>query len=164
MQHLPLMPIPSEEETYHIVPFIYYNTEPRDLIICPKHYILRDGINIISRTNAEGIITHVNQAFIVTSGYSKTELIGASQNIIRHPDVPRSIFKNMWEIISSGKTWEGHLKNLRRDGGYYWVHATIQPVMENGKPKSYTSIRQKMDRETIQMAESLYAEMRTNEK
>lgn len=164
MQHLPPMSLPSKEENHKIIPFAYYNTEPRNLIVGPKHYILRDNISIISRTNADGFITHANQAFVVTSGYSKEELIGSSQNIIRHPDMPRSVFKNLWETISQGKIWEGHLKNLRKDGGYYWVHATIQPVMENGKPKSYTSTRRKMDRETIQMAEALYAEMRKSEK
>lgn len=165
MSELPPMPIPAESERYQILPFSYYGgTAPRNLVICPKHYILRDGILIVSRTDANGVITHTNRAFIATSGYTDAELVGMTHNIIRHPDMPRAVFADMWRTVSNGNEWRGCVKNLRKDGGYYWVQATIQPLFKNGIPYSYTSVRRKTDRETIKKHEALYAEMRQDER
>lgn len=99
------------------------------------------GKLILSRTDLNGKITYANDTFAHVSGYRADELIGKPHNIVRHPDMPRSIFKQMWDTILSGKEWQGIVKNLRKDGGYYWVHATIVPLSENGKTIGFKSSR-----------------------
>ena len=97
---------------------------------------------LISTTDLEGVITYANEAFCTTSGYSTAELIGEPHNIIRHPDMSKSFFKEMWDTIQAGKTWRGKIKNLKKDGTYYWVDAVIQPHYdENYKLDSYDAIR-----------------------
>ena len=97
---------------------------------------------IFSKTDLKGKITHVSRAFLDISGYTKDELIGKPHNIIRHPDMPKNAFKNMWETIQSGKSWRGKVKNLKKDGGYYWVDALIEPIFnKKGDITSYTATR-----------------------
>ncbi|MCW8838834.1 MAG: ATP-binding protein [Thiovulaceae bacterium] len=97
---------------------------------------------LISTTDLNGVITYANEAFCRTSGYSIDELIGEPHNIIRHPDMAKSFFKEMWDTIQTGKTWQGKIKNLKKDGTYYWVDAVIQPHYdENNKLDSYDAIR-----------------------
>jgi len=99
------------------------------------------GKLILSRTDLKGRITYVNDTFAHVCGYRADELIGKPHNIIRHPDMPRSIFKQMWDTIASGKEWEGIVKNLRKDGGYYWVKARVSPLFEDNKLIGYKSSR-----------------------
>ena len=108
-----------------------------------------DGRMIVSRTDLNGIITHANQAFIDMSGYEREELIGAPQCILRHPDIPSEVFGDLWETIQSGKSWFGYVKNLRKDGRYYWVYASVNPNFRNGRVVAYTSIRRKPARSKI---------------
>ncbi|MEA3314367.1 MAG: ATP-binding protein [Campylobacterota bacterium] len=97
---------------------------------------------IISSTDRKGIITNASDAYCKISGYTREELIGQPHNIIRHPDMPKSAFKGMWETIKSGKVWKGNIKNLKKDGSFYWVYAVIEPVFDsNGKINSYYAIR-----------------------
>lgn len=163
MYRLPPMSAPVEGEKYRVVSFKYYNAEPRKLTVVPKHYILRDGIIMVSRADANGLITHANHPFIITSGYSQTELIGNPHSILRHPDMPRAVFAELWQTVLAGQEWRGLIKNLRKDGGYYWTQTSIQPLFQNGQPHSFTSVRRKVDRDTIKRTEALYAEMRQNE-
>ncbi|NPA60016.1 MAG: PAS domain S-box protein, partial [Epsilonproteobacteria bacterium] len=97
---------------------------------------------IISETNLKGIITDTSQAFCHISGYKKEELIGKPHNIIRHPDMPKEAFKDMWKTIQDNKVWTGSVKNIRNDGSYYWVEAIISPKYENGIKVGYTALRQ----------------------
>ena len=84
--------------------------------------------NIVSRTDLDGIITYANRQFVELSGYSKKELMGASHNIVRHKDVPSSVFRKMWDTIKSGQVWKGTIKNRAKDGSSYYVDATIVPI------------------------------------
>jgi PAS domain S-box-containing protein len=102
-----------------------------------------DGKLIVSTTDPQGIITHVNQAFVDMSGYSEDELIGAPHSILRHPDMPSAAFKELWDTVQKGDKWQGFVKNLRKDGGFYWVKATVIPNIRNGKIVGYTSVRRK---------------------
>ncbi len=79
------------------------------------------------------MITAANQSFVDMSGYSLEELIGAPHHILRHPFMPGPAFKDLWDTISAGKKWHGYVKNLRKDGRYYWVYATVIPNVRNGK-------------------------------
>lgn len=82
---------------------------------------------IFSKTNLKGIITHVSSAFCKISGYEAHELIGKPHNIVRHPDMPSYIFNQMWESLKKGQKFKGEIKNLKKDGGYYWVDAEVSP-------------------------------------
>ena len=97
---------------------------------------------IYSRTNLKGIIIEASDAFCDISQYSKNELLGKPHNIIRHPDMPKEIFKEMWKVIRSGKVWQGEVKNRKKDGNYYWVQVDISPEFDNnGNIHSYVAIR-----------------------
>lgn len=98
--------------------------------------------SVISRTDLNGNITFVNKAFCLLSGYDKDELIGKSHSVIRHPDMPKAAFKEMWGNIQNNQKWHGFVKNLRKDGGYYWVESFIEPLFdENNKKIGYMSAR-----------------------
>ena len=96
---------------------------------------------IVSRTDLSGQITYANDTFAKISGYDIEELIGQAHNIVRHPDMPKAIFENMWETLKKDSKWSGVVKNLRKDFGYYWVYAEVSGVYKDGKLVEYKSIR-----------------------
>ena len=96
---------------------------------------------IISRTDVKGTITYANELFAKISGYSVKELVGKPHNVVRHPDMPRSVFKEIWETLNSEAIWSGYVKNLRSDKGYYWVYAQISGVYKEDKLVEYKSMR-----------------------
>ena len=124
-------------------------------------YILADGETVVSKTDLQGNITYVNQDFINISGFSAEELLGAPQNIVRHPDMPAEAFADFWRTIQSGKAWTGLVKNRCKNGDHYWVEANAAPMLENGKVVGYTSIRVKPTREQVAAAESAYRAIRS---
>ena len=98
--------------------------------------------SIVSKTDTKGIITFVNDKFCEISGYTKEELIGKPHNIVRHPDMPKSAFKNLWETIQSKKTWSGIVKNRTKRGNAYYVKATVSPILDSdGSIKEYIAVR-----------------------
>ena len=104
--------------------------------------ILMDKYIISSTTDLKGKILDVSEAFCQISGYTKEELIGSPHNITRHKDMPKEAFKDMWQTIQSGETWQGKVKNRKKDGGYYWVFANIEPLFDkSGNIESYAAIR-----------------------
>ena len=103
--------------------------------------IVPKGELIVSRTNLKGIITYANETFAQISGYKIDELIGKPHNIVRHPDMPKSIFKELWETLKKDGLWSGVVKNLRKDEGFYWVYAEISEVYKDGELIEYKSIR-----------------------
>lgn len=107
------------------------------------------GRLIVSSTDLKGIITHANDAFVEMSGYSREELIGVPHHILRHPDMPKLAFKGLWADVEAGKKWHGYVKNLRKDGAYYWVYATVVPNIRNGVIVGYTSVRRQPSRTRI---------------
>lgn len=108
-----------------------------------EHYLETVDKNVItSRTNTKGVITYVSSAFCEISGYTKEELLGKPHNIVRHPDMPKSVFQELWETIKDGRTFRGEIKNLKKDGGYYWVDATISPLFDDqGNTREFVAIR-----------------------
>ena len=101
-----------------------------------------DELLIVSKTDPQGIITYVNDNFCNISGYSKEELIGKPHNIIRHPDMPKEIFKDMWQTIKKGENWRGIIKNRKKDGSEYWVDTGIMPIKDyEGKIIEYIALR-----------------------
>ena len=118
---------------------------------------------IVSRTDFTGKITYVNETFAEISGQKPEELIGKPHNVIRHPDMPKSAFADLWETLERGDVWEGYVKNLRKDGGYYWVFAHISTVMKDGKAVEYKSVREPVSREKKIEMQNLYDKMRAEE-
>ena len=96
---------------------------------------------IVSRTDLKGIITYANDTFVDISGFKRDELIGQSHNIVRHPDMPKVVFDNLWNIIKEEKKWNGNVKNIRKDKSFYWVNATISGVYKDGILVEYKSVR-----------------------
>ncbi len=119
---------------------------------------------LVSMTDSKGVITHCNHAFVETSGFTYEELIGQNHNLVRHPDMPPAAYRDMWNTIGHGHPWTALVKNRRKDGDHYWVQANVTPVLENGKPKGYMSVRVKPSRQEIAAAEALYAQLRDEEK
>lgn len=121
---------------------------------------MREDDFIVSKTDPKGIITYGNPIFIEFSGYSEDELIGTQHNIIRHPDMPRSAFKLVWDAIQSGKEMFAYVKNMSKDGGFYWVFAHITPDLgTDGHIVGYSSVRRCPTREAIAKIEPVYRQM-----
>ncbi|PUE65977.1 PAS domain-containing protein [Arcobacter caeni] len=96
---------------------------------------------IVSRTDLKGNITYANETFAEISGYTADELIGKPHNIVRHPDMPKSIFKELWKDLDIKGSWSGVVKNKRKDEGFYWVYAEVSGVYKDGVLIEYKSIR-----------------------
>jgi aerotaxis receptor len=111
---------------------------------------------IVSKTDLDGNIDYVNPYFIQVSGFSMEELMGAPQNIIRHPDMPAEAFADLWHSIKAGAPWNGLVKNRCKNGDFYWVNASVTPINENGKTIGYMSVRVKAERAQIDAAEQAY--------
>ena len=108
--------------------------------------VIFDGRSLISETDTKGNITFVNRKFVEMTGYDKKEVVGQPHAILRHPDMPKIAFKQMWSIIKEGKVWDGYVKNLRKDGKYYWVDVHIVPKKdENGTIIGYIASRKVTD-------------------
>ena len=107
-----------------------------------EYFAVVDDYVITSTTDTAGIIIDVSEAFCRVSGYTKQELIGRSHNVVRHPDVPPELYRDLWDTIQAGRPWQGEIKNRTKTGGYYWVDVRITPVLQNGKIVAYTAVRQ----------------------
>ncbi len=106
--------------------------------------------NIISKTDTAGIITFVNDEFCKISGYTEDELIGQNHNIVRHPDIPKSKFKLLWDTINSKQIYKGTVKNIAKDGSVFYVNTTISPILdENGNIIEFMAIRYDVTKEVI---------------
>ncbi|MEZ2742447.1 methyl-accepting chemotaxis protein [Paenalcaligenes hominis] len=123
---------------------------------------LRHDQYLISKTDLKGRITYANPAFVEISGFDREELLGKAHNIVRHPHIPPSVFKDMWDTLQAGKPWTGIVKNRRKDGGFYWVHALVCPIIESDTVIGYASVRVRPTDEQIQTAETLYEKLNNN--
>ncbi|MET3133024.1 aerotaxis receptor [Oxalobacteraceae bacterium GrIS 1.11] len=131
-----------------------------NLPISNTEYILKDWETVVSKTDLSGNITYVNRDFLSISGFSEAELIGAPQNIVRHPDMPEEAFRDFWLAIKNGKAWTGLVKNRCKNGDYYWVEAHAAPMMADGKVVGYTSVRVKPARADVAAAEQAYRQIK----
>lgn len=121
--------------------------------------ILDPGRPIVTKTDLKGRITYTNDAFVNLSGFSRSELLGASHNIVRHPDMPREAFADLWRTIQAGYAWRGVVKNWAKGGDFYWVNAFVTPILRDGNVIGYMSVRHAPTRAQIASAESLYREV-----
>lgn len=118
---------------------------------------------IVSRTDLNGRITYANETFASISGYEIDELLGKPHSIVRHPDMPSSVFEQMWKTLKNGDIWKGYVKNLRKDGGYYWVYAEVSGVYKEGKLVEYKSMRSPVEHALKAQMQASYDAMKHKE-
>jgi len=141
----------------------HFGGAERRVVVIDREVPYPDGRLIVSRTDPAGVITHANEAFVEMSGYTRDELIGQPHCILRHPDMPAAAFQDLWDTLARGATWQGYVKNLRKDGAYYWVYATAIPNVRGGQVVGYTSVRRKPSRTRVNECIALYARLRAQE-
>jgi aerotaxis receptor len=115
---------------------------------------------IVTKTDLKGKITYANPAFVEISGFTREELVGQPHNLVRHPDMPREAFADLWNTVRAGVPWRGRVKNRAKNGDFYWVDAYVSPLTENGRQTGYMSVRTRPSQSQKDDAERLYAEVR----
>ncbi|WP_049621951.1 methyl-accepting chemotaxis protein [Frateuria defendens] len=131
-----------------------------NLPVTQQEYRYPSDWALVSRTDLRGTILYCNDTFVEASGYAREELLGQPHNLIRHPDMPREAFRDMWACIQAGRTWTALIKNRRRNGDHYWVRANVTPVVAEGKVTGFVSVRTCPTREEVAEAAQLYAALR----
>ncbi len=134
-------------------------TMKTNLPITHRDVVMDEGTTIVSKTDLRGIITYVNADFVAISGFTESELLGQSHNIVRHPEMPVAAFADLWQTLKRGKPWNGLVKNRCKNGDHYWVNAHVAPVEQDGKVVGYTSMRTRPTRQQIDAASALYADL-----
>jgi PAS domain S-box-containing protein len=125
-----------------------------------EEYILQETDFLVSQTDSMGVILFANEDFCKVAGYTLEELIGQEHNIVRHPDMPKTAFRDLWETIKADKTWSGYVKNKTKNGNYYWVYSIVYPIRNKKSNEiTYISCRRKPSREEILSASDLYKTM-----
>jgi len=125
-----------------------------------REKLMRENDFIVSKTDGKGVITYGNRIFIEFSGYTEAELLGRPHNIIRHPDMPRGVFKFLWDTIQAQKECFAYVKNMAKDGSFYWVFANITPSYDaGGRVEGYFSVRRAPKREAVSVLADVYAAM-----
>lgn len=120
---------------------------------------------IVSKTDLQGRITYGNRTFIAMSGYAERELLGSPHSILRHPDMPRTVFRLLWEGIQDRREVCAYVKNLAKDGSFYWVFATVTPSFDQaGQVIGYYSVRRRPRPQAVQAVEGLYRAMLSAER
>ena len=133
--------------------------------ITNQEKIMSNDDFIVSKTDTKGYITYCNRVFVNMAGWSRFELIGANHNIIRHPHMPKIVFKITWDLIQNEKEFFGFIKNLRKDGGFYWVFAYITSDLNlNNNIIGYTSFRKKPNRKGVELISEIYQKLVEAEK
>lgn len=117
---------------------------------------LDDDITLMSTTDLQSYITHANDTFVQVSGYQLNELLDKPHNLVRHPDMPKAAFADMWYTLQQGEPWSGIVKNRRKNGDHYWVRANAVPMVREGRVTGYMSIRTRATDEEIAAVEPLY--------
>lgn len=133
-------------------------------IIIPvnREISMRQNDFIVTKTDKIGRLTYCNPIFIEFSGFTEEELLGQQHSIVRHPDMPRAIFSLLWKTVKSGREFFGYVKNISKDGSYYWVYATVTPSYSTdntSEPIGYFSVRRKPDPAKLSVIKEIYRDM-----
>ena len=126
------------------------------MVLLSKEVFLDQDTIIVSQTEEKGIVIFANADFCKIAGYDLDELVGKQHNVVRHQDMPKWAFEDLWKTIKAGKIWKGIVKNKTKNGGFYWVNATVFPSRDVDGTIRYISVRIKPTVEEIQNAENLY--------
>jgi PAS domain S-box-containing protein len=136
----------------------------KQIVPTSRERVMREEDFIVSKTDLKGRITYGNRIFIEFSGYSEAELIGTQHNIIRHPDMPRAVFQLLWDTIDQGKEIFAYVKNMSKDGGFYWVFANVTPSYDkHGNMVGYYSVRRKPNPKAVAVVDGVYKAMLAEE-
>ena len=136
----------------------------RNQNIIDEEVIFSDDEELVSVTDTRGVIRYANSEFCKVAGFSKEELTGKNHNIVRHPDMPKAAFADMWSKLQSSQAWRGAVKNRCKDGRYYWVDAFVTPLYESGKLAGFQSVRTTLSPRIRRRAESLYSKVNDGKK
>lgn len=128
--------------------------------VTQREYLFADDATLMSTTDTQSCVTYANDAFVAVSGFSRDEIKGHPHNLVRHPDMPKEAFADMWATLKGGEPWTALVKNRRKDGDHYWVRANAVPVVREGRQVGYMSVRTKPGRDEIAAAEALYRDFR----
>ncbi|MCA8104115.1 PAS domain-containing methyl-accepting chemotaxis protein [Burkholderia sp. AU36459] len=128
--------------------------------VTQQEFDFPDDVTLMSTTDADSIITYANTTFAQVSGFSNEELVGQPHNVVRHPDMPKEAFADMWATLQAGEPWTALVKNRRKNGDHYWVRANAIPVMRDGAPHGYMSVRTKAPHDEREAADALYRAFR----
>jgi len=129
-----------------------------------REKLMRENDFIVSKTDLKGVITYGNRIFIEFSGYSEPELLGKPHNIIRHPDMPRGVFKFLWNTLHAEKECFAYVKNMAKDGSFYWVFANVTPSYNAaGRVEGYFSVRRAPKRAAVDALADVYQLMLAEE-
>ncbi|MGQ8366447.1 methyl-accepting chemotaxis protein [Glaciecola sp. 1036] len=131
----------------------------RNQQITDKEVTFDESEQLVSTTDTRGVITYANAIFCKVAGYTEEELVGKNHNLVRHPDMPKAAFKDMWEHLKQGHAWQGIVKNRCKDGGYYWVDAFVTPIYDGSELVGYQSVRVKPDAKHVARAKRIYADV-----
>ena len=131
----------------------------RNELVIDEEVTFSEADELVSTTDLRGVITYANESFCEVAGYSQDELVGKNHNIVRHPDMPKAAFKDMWSHLENGDAWRGAVKNRCKDGRYYWVDAFVTPIFESGKKVGYQSVRSVLKPQYKQNASTIYAKI-----
>lgn len=121
-----------------------------------EEYLIPEGSALVSTTDPLGRITFCNAAFATASGYGKDELLGQTHSLVRHPDMPAAVFRDLWATVRNGLVWTGALKNRRKDGGFYWVRAHVSPITDDTHVVGYLSVRTPISRQEVETATAVH--------
>lgn len=125
-----------------------------------KELVMRDTDFIVSKTDTKGRIIYGNETFIEFSGFTEAELLGQQHNIVRHPEMPRGVFRFLWDNIAQGKEVFAYVKNMSKDGSFYWVFANVTPDYDtSGNIIGYFSVRRAPKRSALGVIDGLYRQM-----
>jgi PAS domain S-box-containing protein len=120
---------------------------------------------IVSKTDTRGKITYGNELFLKLAGYGEKEILGAPHNIVRHPDMPKIIFKLLWDTLKQKKEIYAYVVNTARTGEFYWVFANVTPSFDSrGEVVGYYSVRRKPSQQALNIVKPLYKQLLSAEK
>ncbi|MDY0322178.1 MAG: PAS domain-containing protein [Arcobacteraceae bacterium] len=128
-----------------------------------KETILDDFAFLVSETDEKGVIRFANDDFCRIAEYELDDMIGKPHNLVRHRDMPKAAFKDLWDTVKKGNVWTGYVKNATKSGGYYWVYATVYPFESCDGSRGYMSCRRKASRDEIEEHETLYRQLKAKE-
>jgi len=130
-----------------------------------QEIVMRDGDLIVSKTDLKGRITYGNREFNRYSGFSEDELLGRQHNVVRHPDMPRAVFKLLWDRLNAGQEVFAFVKNIAKNGNFYWVFANVTPSYDAlGNLLGFFSVRRKPNAAAVALIQPLYRQMLQVEK
>lgn len=165
IDHRPLVDMQAKDivGSYKEATLAHHHGASRKIFYTEVETPMPENKKIISLTDPEGYISNANSAFVDMSGYSRDELLGMPHCILRHPDMPKAAFATLWQDIQATGSWQGFVKNLRKDGGFYWVHATISAMYRSGELVGFTSTRVAPSRKEIDKISWEYEHMKMSE-